>query len=410
MLDALSVAIRYLVDELRGASAQGFHRSDVRLARAPTGAMVPVTPTTLHGEALIDGQKTMWTRELTSIEGKTIFADADELRARAARLLADLRDYADHKKPDPPLLPVIAYYGTGRLWSAHRLTGSKRKFAKDLSLQTSAYVDCLSPSSSYAQFGVWFESVVREAQNELQTGIPSPHQPQSLVAAVRHAANIVLAPSGWHTLDWDFVSSEVVASHPDHGRLPVSLLSDGIRNLIALVADLAHRAVRLNPHFAERACQLTPGIVLIDEVDMHLHPSWQQSVIASLREAFANVQFIVTTHSPIVISTVPHASIRIIDPHGISQPSLQTEGYDSTFALGTVFGVTTAPPAVPAAQQLSDYRALIEQDQADSEPARALLAKLVAHFGDQHPAILATKSLRRLQSLKARANGQVQGE
>ena len=79
-----------------------------------------------------------------------------------------------------------------------------------------------------------------------------------------------------------------------------------------MAADLAYRMVRLNPDLGAMAALETPGIVLIDEVDMHLHPSWQQAVVYDVRKAFPNVQFIVTTHSPQVLSTVPAEAIRIL--------------------------------------------------------------------------------------------------
>jgi hypothetical protein len=68
--------------------------------------------------------------------------------------------------------------------------------------------------------------------------------------------------------------------------MPVEMLSDGIRNAIAMVADLAFRAYKLNPHLGAEAARQTPGIALIDEVDMFLHPAWQQTIVASLRSAF----------------------------------------------------------------------------------------------------------------------------
>lgn len=100
--------------------------------------------------------------------------------------------------------------------------------------------------------------------------------------------------------------------HETMGVLPLEALSDGTRSVISMAADLAYRMVRLNPDLGARAALETPGIVLIDEVDMHLHPSWQQAVVYDVRKAFPNVQFIVTTHSPQVLSTVPAEAIRIL--------------------------------------------------------------------------------------------------
>lgn len=364
--------------------------------------MVAALPTEIEAAGTIDGHATTWSILLESVGGRTYFRLADRLRSVAKGLLEELRDFADHKRERPPVLPVIAYYGTGRLWSTHKLTLRKKIAALDLVLQTGAYVDCLSPSSSYAHFVVWFERVVREAQNEQSTGVDSPHRPQGLLAAVRSAVDVVLRPSGWHMLEWDFLGNEVVANHAEHGRLPVSRLSDGIRNLIAMVADLGHRAARLNPQFGADACQRSPGLVLIDEVDMHLHPTWQQTVVASFQEAFPAMQFIVTTHSHLVVATVPSECVRILANDGsVSRPAIETQGYDSPFALGVVFGVDSTPP-IEIARQLTRYRALLEQAAGDSDEGRALRATLVAHFGAQHPALLAADGIKRLQEFKAR--------
>ena len=91
-------------------------------------------------------------------------------------------------------------------------------------------------------------------------------------------------PTGWRDLRWDFAESTIVASHPTYGRLSVGDLSDGIRNIVGLVGDMAHRAARLNPHLGDQAASLTPGVVLIDEIDMHLHTTWQQVILGSIQE------------------------------------------------------------------------------------------------------------------------------
>ncbi|MGB8922932.1 MAG: AAA family ATPase [Pseudomonas sp.] len=94
--------------------------------------------------------------------------------------------------------------------------------------------------------------------------------------------------------------------------LKVSQLSDGIRNIVALAADIAYRCIKLNPHLGITAPHQCTGVVLIDEVDMHLHPAWQQTVIPDLLGAFPNIQFIVTTHSPQVITSVQAKCIRVL--------------------------------------------------------------------------------------------------
>ena len=69
-----------------------------------------------------------------------------------------------------------------------------------------------------------------------------------------------------------------------------------------MIADIAYRCVSLNGHLGKEAALKSKGLVMIDEIDMHLHPEWQQVVISSLEKAFANIQFILTTHSPQVLT------------------------------------------------------------------------------------------------------------
>jgi predicted ATP-binding protein involved in virulence len=97
------------------------------------------------------------------------------------------------------------------------------------------------------------------------------------------------------------------------GRIvPFDLLSDGERSILGLVADIARRAAILNPQFAEKAALETDGVVLIDEIDQHLHPRWQRKIVGDLRRTFPNVQFIATTHSPFIIQSLrPGELIRL---------------------------------------------------------------------------------------------------
>lgn len=86
----------------------------------------------------------------------------------------------------------------------------------------------------------------------------------------------------------------------DDRPLNVEQLSQGEKSLMALVGSIASRLSMMNPGLAD---PLTGnGIVMIDEVDLHLHPRWQVGIVEGLRTAFPNCQFILTTHSPLVVS------------------------------------------------------------------------------------------------------------
>ena len=99
-------------------------------------------------------------------------------------------------------------------------------------------------------------------------------------------------------------------------ELSIKQLSQGYRSMLALAIDFSRRLSIANNHLQDKALD-APAIMLIDEVDLHLHPSWQQRVLSDLMNTFPNTQIIVTTHSPQVLTTVPAECIRIIDGQNI---------------------------------------------------------------------------------------------
>lgn len=90
------------------------------------------------------------------------------------------------------------------------------------------------------------------------------------------------------------------------------MLSDGYRSVISIIADLASRMAMLNPFLGDNVCKLTSGVVLIDELDLHLHPKWQRKIVEDLKKVFPLVQFITTTHSPFIIQSLNPGELRRI--------------------------------------------------------------------------------------------------
>lgn len=407
VLDGVAVALRLFVDTMEGRPAsKGFEAQDIRLVLNPDQKMEPVTPVRLEAWGMFLGDEIHWSRERQSEEAsRTTTAEAWKLKQFATRLSMENIDWAEGKIPDPPLFPLVSYYGTGRLWGTMvRLTNGKKTMETAPNARHRGYTDCLSSISHYKYFFDWFRRFSYEAKKENPEEKDSPHEPQRILAAVRKAVDTAIAPSGWHGLQWDFAEDTIVAQHPTYGRLPVGILSDGIRNMIGMVADIAHRAARLNPHLGESAAIESPGIVLIDEVDMHLHPEWQQVVLQSLQQAFPLIQFIVTTHSPQVLSTVPSDCIRVLIQNSdgaweAKTHNEQTRGMESAYVMATVMNTDSIPP-VDEAQWVNDYHALIQQHLFDSPEAQDLRARLEKHFGNSHPVLLECDRMIRLERFK----------
>jgi predicted ATP-binding protein involved in virulence len=403
ILDAIGIALGMFVDAVAGTWHQGFDRTDVRLVKADTDGMEPVLPTDFAADGYVGGQRLHWSRALQkyTLRARSSTKDAKNLVLVAKRMSESLR-VSDGRNPGgASTLPLAAFYGTGRLWSEHRLTEGKKRYAIDANGRISGYTDCLSSSSSFKGFIAWYENKMSEIgdpkfASELSRNVP-------LVTAVQEAVRVVMEPTGWRELNWGHEQRSLMVEHPEYGRLPLSALSDGVRNMIALIADIAHRCARLNPHLNEEAARQTPGVLLIDEVDMHLHPRWQQLVVDLLRKAFPSLQIILSTHSPHVLSTVNKESIRVIrlqdGKSSIQTPILQTRGVMSADILATIMGVDPVPQ-IEEASWLSRYRAHIEDGDAEGHEAKELRAKLISHFGETHPLIVDCDRLIRFQAFR----------
>lgn len=115
----------------------------------------------------------------------------------------------------------------------------------------------------------------------------------------------------------DIDNREIEAVVSVTGRQPerhhYSYMSDGFKAMINIVSEIAYRCVMLNGYLGADAIRLTPGIVLIDEVDLYLHPHWQRHVLSDLKKAFPKIQFIVTTHSPFIIQSVGEGQLVSFD-------------------------------------------------------------------------------------------------
>jgi len=110
--------------------------------------------------------------------------------------------------------------------------------------------------------------------------------------------------------------------------------------LVAIAADIAWRCAQLNPFHGREAARLTEGVVLIDEIELHLHPAWQRRVIGDLRRAFPRIQFVATTHSAQVIGAAKREWIRLLvagESHAFGVDHV--EGRDANSILADVMGV-----------------------------------------------------------------------
>lgn len=340
------------------------------------------------------------------------YVSIDELSLAAKKFVRenDLDDAVLHTHK-PQDLPVLAFYGTGRLWKEKQYLPKGAELDKSFFSRTYGYLNCLDEASSYKYFKQWFkwlfESHREEQAKALEANIMlSETKQQPYINAIQSAINkVVERKTGWGNIEYSLTYKAIVLYNQQNGTLKLEQLSDGVRNAVALVADIAYRCVKLNGHMKENATIESEGIIMIDEVDMHLHPSWQQTIIGSLQEAFPKIQFIVTSHSPQVLSTVRKESIRVLgvnsDGHDIaSSPTAFSYGEPSNDVLQSIMYVDPQPP-VPEKARLDQLTSLVDQGEYQSSRAQRILRELKQNLNEQHPQIQRIeRSIRRQEALK----------
>ena len=396
ILDGLAITMAPYLAAFPGIKARNFQSNDVRMVLDAPAAqealqvrrMKYLLPVVLETEVMADdGKAYSWKRELKTVKGKTSSVSAKFVSDYGRKVAEALNQPGDEKI----ILPVLGYYGTSRMWNDSTLL--KRKNV-DLS-RSSGYVECLEPSGSYNTFAQWFryatESALEYDHVIAEKNLKTKNPYRVILNAINKAIITCIQSMGWTDLKYSFAAQNLLICHPEMGELPLEAMSDGARSVISMAADIAYRMARLNPDMGEEVTLKTSGVILIDEVDMHLHPSWQQTVVNDLVKAFPKVQFIVTTHSPQVLTSVPAECIRILhwdnDLVDIEEPTFSL-GAESSQLLRDIQHVETRPASLPIVQTLQRYLQLVNEDKWDSEEALSLRKTLDEWSQGREPALL----------------------
>lgn len=333
LLDALAVGVGTFFLGIDDAVSPMIQDDDVRLSYRETefsedGFAVPPRfeeqfPVNISCDGLIEGKSYNWSRTRLSGKGQTRWAGAKDIKQVGSNLQEQVR------RNENVTLPLIAYYTIRRRWNT-----DKEDITEIVSpgSRLHGYVHSIRAERNAPFIYRWFKTM-ELARMQLERDLVP-------VNVVVKAVYGCMPQDAARVLEYDILLGELMAVDNLAKRYRLRLLSEGQRNIISLVMDLSYRATTLNPHLGVEATQQTPGVVLIDEIDLHLHPKWQREIVGSLRRAFPLVQFIVTTHSPIVLQNLNPATDCVINllnesPYSISnfadQPVedvLIEQGYD----------------------------------------------------------------------------------
>ena len=310
-------------------------------------------------------------------------------------------------------MPIGVLYGTDRTVSGvPESVLSSRYFPSRVprldALKRDALKGAFSANTDFEDLFAWFDFKEIEELREQKERRDFDYQLKE-VSAVRQAISSMLKVSD-PRIKMNPIRF-VVSVESEQGRvdeLSLDQLSGGYRIVLALAADLARRMVTGNPHRDDPL--KSEAVVLIDEVELHLHPGWQQRILDDLQRTFPNAQFIVSTHSPQVLTTVEPQRIvelsREDDRIVAGVPGGATYGAEAGDVLSVVMGVGERPPDNDFTKALDQYRRLVREGQWESEEALALRASLES-MSPYDPALdRADLEIRRRKLFKQRAESQ----
>ena len=259
---------------------------------------IELTDVELSGEFFYEGRELNWKRNQPKTSKNLSYSNARELRDLGKHFVSRIEENID--------LPLLVYHSTARL--AGEIHGKKTSYEK-IGSRLDGYYACLDPRSIKQKFISWFKTFEDSALKF--------NKDKTLYHAYTNALASIVPE--WQEVRFHWGLDDMVGKQKDGTWLPLSNLSDGYRSIIRLASDIAYRAIKLNPHLGIDAVKKTEGIVLIDEIDMHLHPKWQQKIVSDLKTTFPKIQFIITTHSPFIVQSLKADEILNLDNNTIDE-------------------------------------------------------------------------------------------
>lgn len=292
ILEVLSYTIGTVFLGFNGVKLRSLKNDEKRRIITDTGSIEVKLPFRIDVEHTLNEKIFKWYRDTHKKNGaSTTYKNAKTMINYVKELDQNIRNN------EIVNLPLIAYYGTDRVNDkqnvAHKQEGSR----------LDGYYASLDPEVVKKQFLIWFR--------DYEDSVLKFDKDKALYQAFTESITSMV--KDWTQIHYSWKANDMLGKHDDGTWTSFSMMSAGYKNIIRITADIAYRAITLNPHLKENAVKETHGIVLIDEIDMHLHPKWQRTIIQDLKDTFPNIQFILTTHSPFIIQSLKSKELISLD-------------------------------------------------------------------------------------------------
>lgn len=375
ILEAIAVALGGFVEGLDDVRSRDFSKDEMRHIYKMVGDgsydKSVAIPVEVSVAAILDGELYDWTRGKSSIKStKSSIIPADV--CQKAELMANVSDQE---------LPVLFYRGDGRGWTQRRKSAGN--LFRNQYFRTIGYECALDGISDHEFLLNWCARMEQIAwQKERKVA--------EYEAVKKAAADFMqyMEPGGKYEVFYDKQLEELMYRKEDWA-LPVTGLSAGYQSLIWMVLDIAYRMAALNPFKKEKIAE-TQGIVLIDELDMHLHPKWQWNIIQALRMVFPHVQFIAATHSPILFASAKNVWLIDVEKEEIEY-SWSHYGIDINTSVNAYQGTQEIPAEVK--EKVEEFGDAMDAE--DYDRAKKMLEKLETDTAPAHPLLLRLRTSRK---------------
>lgn len=397
ILDAVAVAVSTFLLGIDGGVSRNISRDDARYEfHDLDGTVDPQHQFPVNIESTgdcLDNHDVKWVRSLNSESGNTTVKEARELtnisKDTQKRIMTGDKSL---------ILPLISYYGTGRLYAQKK----EKKNIKSLTefKRQVGYVDCMAAESNEKLMLNWFQiQTLKSLQEQQRTGkVEKPLLLKTVESAICKCFERI---SGSKNADivFDLDTHRLVLNFESVDgslqKFAMDEMSDGYKNTLSMIGDIAYRMAVLNPMLGDKVLEETPGVVVIDEIDLHLHPQWQQTIISDLNTIFPKIQFIVSSHAPAVINSVAKERIRILDNGEIYVPAAQTYGRDANSILREVMKVSERPTDIK--QRMNIFYSYMNEN--NYKEADKVLTEIEAIVGTTDPDIAAARTSLDLEKI-----------
>lgn len=375
ILDAIAIGFGAMISRMPNVKGIGFEEKDLRfftvnqqIKKAPYMRL-----------ELASYENISWDR--TQARDKSVQTKS---HIPAGKQLKELDHYVDsvvdsiNNGNNDIQLPLIMYYGTSR--AVLRSPMRKRNFKKAFS-RFDALSGSLNANADFSRLFQWFDAMEdmerRTIKEKRDFDFVLPE-----LQAVRNAITAMLPAFSNPRIETRPLRF-MIDKNIDGQQIAYKIdqLSDGYKTVLAMVMDISARMAEANPYTPNPLH--SEAIIMIDEVDLHLHPRWQQHILIDLQRTFPNAQFIVTTHSPQILTTVEAQYIQAIV---LKDEKPEVKWFDFSYGtkshemLNTILGVNERPQHLEIVQKLNRYLKMIDENKYDTDEAKVLRTEL-DHWG-----------------------------